>query len=111
MSEELQIDDLKAGRGPAARPGQRITVHYSGWLEDGTRFDSSHERGKPFSFRLGAGNVIKGWDEGVPGMKVGGKRMLIIPPALAYGEKGSGSGKVPPNATLLFEVELIKLVN
>lgn len=107
MSEELQIDDLKAGRGPAARPGQRITVHYSGWLEDGTRFDSSHERGKPFSFRLGAAEVILGWDDGLVGMQVGGLRRLRVPPKLAYGRRGRPG--IPRNATLQFEVELLAI--
>jgi len=115
---ELVKKDIVEGTGKTAETGKAVLVHYTGWLYDpaapgmkGAKFDSSEGRPTPFGFVIGARRVIKGWDEGVPGMKVGGKRMLIIPPALAYGEKGSGSGKVPPNATLLFEVELIKLVN
>lgn len=107
MSEHLQIDDLKPGQGLAARSGQRITVHYSGWLEDGTRFDSSHERDKPFTFRLGAAEVILGWDDGLVGMQVGGVRRLRIGPKLAYGRRGRPG--IPRNATLQFEVELLAI--
>ncbi len=106
MSEGLQIDDLLVGDGPAARRGQRVEVHYTGWLTDGTKFDSSHDRGQPFGFRLGAGEVILGWDDGVVGMQVGGKRRLTIGPDLAYGRRGM-RGVIPPNATLVFEVELM----
>ncbi|OGO50914.1 MAG: hypothetical protein A2148_02115 [Chloroflexi bacterium RBG_16_68_14] len=101
----LQIIDLQVGDGATAEAGRTISVHYTGWLEDGTKFDSSLDRGQPFEFVLGVGDVIEGWDRGVEGMKVGGKRRLVIPPELAYGEAGRGS--IPPNATLTFEVELL----
>jgi FKBP-type peptidyl-prolyl cis-trans isomerase FkpA len=104
----LIIDDLVAGEGAIAKAGQNVTVHYTGWLTDGTKFDSSKDRGDPFVFPLGGGRVIKGWDEGVQGMKVGGKRKLTIPPAIGYGARGAG-GVIPPNATLVFEVELLKV--
>ncbi|MCS6976467.1 MAG: FKBP-type peptidyl-prolyl cis-trans isomerase [Gemmatales bacterium] len=104
----LKYVDLKEGTGPEAKKGDTVEVHYTGWLKDGKKFDSSLDRGKPFSFPLGAGRVIKGWDEGVAGMKVGGKRKLIIPPDLAYGSRGAG-GVIPPNAELTFEVELLKI--
>ncbi|MEJ2733932.1 MAG: FKBP-type peptidyl-prolyl cis-trans isomerase [Anaerolineae bacterium] len=102
----LKYADLEVGQGPAPEEGQTVSVHYTGWLEDGTKFDSSLDRGQPFSFVLGAGRVIRGWDEGVATMKVGGKRQLVIPPELAYGEAGAGE-VIPPNATLIFEVELL----
>ena len=104
----LIIDNLVAGEGAAAAAGQSVTVHYTGWLTDGTKFDSSKDRKDPFVFPLGGGRVIKGWDEGVQGMKVGGKRKLTIPPALGYGARGAGD-VIPPNATLVFEVELLKV--
>ena len=104
----LTIDDLVVGDGAAAAAGQQVKVHYTGWLTDGTKFDSSKDRNDPFVFPLGAGRVIKGWDEGVQGMKIGGKRKLTIPPALGYGARGAG-GVIPPNATLVFEVELLGL--
>jgi len=103
--QELQIQDLVVGTGAEAQAGQLVTVHYTGWLEDGTKFDSSVDRDQPYQFTLGVGEVIKGWDQGVAGMKVEGQRKLIIPPHLAYGETGKGT--IPPNATLIFEVELL----
>ena len=107
MSEELQIEDIEVGTGEEATgSGQTVSVHYTGWLTDGTKFDSSVDRGTPFQFPLGAGMVIKGWDQGVAGMKVGGKRKLTIPSDLGYGSAGAG-GVIPPNATLVFEVELL----
>jgi peptidylprolyl isomerase len=102
----LQYWDIKAGTGPTAMRGQKVNVHYTGWLTTGKKFDSSVDAGKPFSFTLGAGEVIKGWDEGVAGMKVGGKRQLRIPPDLAYGPRGA-AGVIPPNATLIFDVQLL----
>ena len=106
----LQIDDTTIGTGEEARPGAHVVVHYTGWLwQDGVRgrkFDSSKDRGQPFAFPLGAGHVIRGWDEGFAGMRVGGTRSLLIPPELGYGARGAG-GVIPPNATLLFEVELL----
>ena len=103
----LRITDITVGDGPEAKAGQTVVVNYRGTLENGKEFDSSYGRG-PFSFPLGAGRVIKGWDEGVAGMQVGGKRKLVIPPDLAYGERGAG-GVIPPNATLVFEVELLEI--
>jgi len=102
----LKYIDLKVGEGEEAKSGQKVTVHYTGWLTNGTKFDSSLDRKQPFSFQLGAGQVIQGWDQGVAGMKVGGKRKLTIPPELGYGARGAG-GVIPPNATLVFEVELL----
>ena len=106
MAETLQIEELAEGAGPEATVGKTVDVHYTGWLTDGTKFDSSLDRGRPFSFPLGGGRVIKGWDQGVAGMKVGGKRKLTIPPELGYGARGAG-GVIGPNATLVFEVELL----
>ncbi len=102
----LIIEDLQVGTGAEAAAGQYVSVHYTGWLTDGTKFDSSKDRGDPFEFPLGAGHVIRGWDEGVQGMKVGGSRKLTIPSNLGYGPRGAG-GVIPPNATLVFEVELL----
>ncbi len=109
----LQMDDVVEGSGAEARAGQRVSVHYTGWLHDpavpngrGRKFDSSKDRGQPFQFHLGAGQVIRGWDDGVRGMKVGGTRVLVIPPELGYGPRGAG-GVIPPNATLVFEVDLL----
>jgi FKBP-type peptidyl-prolyl cis-trans isomerase FkpA len=104
----LKYLDLQTGSGAVARPGQQAEVHYTGWLTTGEKFDSSVDRREPFAFTLGAGQVIKGWDEGVAGMKVGGKRKLVIPPALGYGARGAG-GVIPPHAELVFEVELLGL--
>jgi FKBP-type peptidyl-prolyl cis-trans isomerase FkpA len=102
----LRYEDLREGTGAEAEAGQIVTVHYTGWLPDGTQFDSSREYDQPFQTPIGVGQVIGGWDEGIPGMRVGGLRKLVIPPALAYGERGAG-GVIPPNATLVFDVELL----
>jgi FKBP-type peptidyl-prolyl cis-trans isomerase FkpA len=102
----LIIEELAIGDGSEAAAGQSVTVHYTGWLTDGTKFDSSKDRNDPFEFPLGARHVIAGWDEGVQGMKVGGRRKLTIPPSLGYGARGAGR-VIPPNATLIFEVELL----
>jgi FKBP-type peptidyl-prolyl cis-trans isomerase len=104
----LNYDDETVGTGKEAKSGDTVDVHYTGWLKDGTKFDSSKDRGRPFSFQVGAGRVIKGWDEGVAGMKEGGKRKLVIPPDLGYGARGA-PGAIPPNAELTFEVELLKV--
>jgi FKBP-type peptidyl-prolyl cis-trans isomerase FkpA len=106
----LQYEDTVVGAGDEAKAGHHVTVHYTGWLyeggQKGAKFDSSKDRSDPFEFPLGAGHVIRGWDEGVQGMKVGGTRILVIPPQMGYGARGAG-GVIPPNATLLFEVELL----
>ncbi|MGO9450349.1 MAG: FKBP-type peptidyl-prolyl cis-trans isomerase [Candidatus Binataceae bacterium] len=111
MDSGLKYKDLKVGTGAVAKAGEQVSVHYTGWLQNpdgskGKKFDSSLDRGQPFDFGLGQQEVIKGWDDGVQGMKVGGKRELIIPPALGYGSRGAG-GVIPPNATLIFDVELL----
>jgi FKBP-type peptidyl-prolyl cis-trans isomerase FkpA len=103
----LQYIDVAAGSGEEARAGQNVTVQYTGWLTTGQQFDSSRDRNQPFTFRLGAGNVIQGWDQGLAGMRVGGQRRLIIPADLGYGARGAG-GVIPPNATLIFDVELLR---
>jgi len=103
----LQYWNIVTGTGATAVAGKQVTVHYTGWLTNGKKFDSSVDRGQPFQFSLGAGQVIKGWDEGVAGMKVGGKRQLRIPPELGYGASGTPGGPIPPNATLIFDVELL----
>jgi len=112
---ELQITDVVDGDGATAEAGQNVVVHYTGWLYDpsqpenkGEKFDSSVDRGQPFSFPLGAGRVIRGWDEGFAGMQIGGKRILVIPPDMGYGASGAG-GAIPPNATLMFEVDLLEI--
>jgi peptidylprolyl isomerase len=104
----LKYVDTKPGDGASPQKGQAVTVHYTGWLKDGTKFDSSRDRGQPFTFRIGQGQVIKGWDEGVATMKVGGVRKLVIPPELGYGARGAG-GVIPPNAELTFDVELLSV--
>jgi len=104
----LKYEDLALGEGAVAAPGHRVEVHYTGWLTDGSKFDSSLDRNQPFRFSLGKGMVIRGWDEGVAGMQVGGRRRLTIPPQLGYGAHGAG-GVIPPHATLVFEVELLDI--
>jgi len=112
--ETVLVTDVVKGMGDEAFPGMVVIVHYTGWLYDaaapdhhGRKFDSSRDRGQPLSFPLGSGRVIRGWEQGIPGMKVGGKRRLVIPPSLAYGSRGAGNGVIPPNATLIFDVELL----
>ncbi|MFC1936597.1 FKBP-type peptidyl-prolyl cis-trans isomerase [Chloroflexota bacterium] len=107
-SSGLQYQQFTEGEGSMIEAGQTAVVHYTGWLTEKSKFDSSKDRGQPFSFKLGAGMVIKGWDEGVAGMKVGGTRLLIIPPEIGYGERGAG-GVIPPGATLIFEVDLLEI--
>ncbi|KIF58535.1 peptidylprolyl isomerase [Pseudomonas fluorescens] len=108
MTDELQIIDLQAGNGKAAVKGALITTQYTGWLEDGTEFDSSWSRGKPFQCVIGTGRVIKGWDQGLMGMQAGGKRKLLVPAHLGYGERTMG--KIPPNSNLVFEIELLEVL-
>ena len=105
----LEIEDLQVGEGIEVANGDQVTVHYTGWLIDGTKFDSSLDRGKPFTFKLGARQVIQGWDSGVRGMQVGGIRKLTIPPELAYGDRAVGGGLIPANSTLVFEVKLLEI--
>jgi len=109
LAAELGIEDLTVGDGAVAEPGKVATVHYTGWLADGTKFDSSLDRGDPFSFKVGGGQVIQGWDQGVAGMKEGGTRRLTIPPELGYGDRPVGGGLIPANSTLIFEVELLQV--
>lgn len=109
MNDELRIEDIQLGEGKAAVKGALITTQYRGFLEDGSSFDSSYERGKPFQCVIGTGRVIKGWDQGLMGMRVGGKRKLWVPAGLAYGERGMGA-RVPANANLLFEIELLEVL-
>lgn len=104
----LQYIDFKVGDGPSPQKGETAIVHYTGWLDDGKKFDASRDHGKPFGFKVGAGQVIKGWDEGVASMKVGGSRRLIVPPELGYGARGAGN-VIPPNARLTFDVELLEI--
>ena len=106
---ELIIEDIKIGDGPSPKTGDTISVHYTGWLTNGKKFDSSLDRKQSLEFQIGVGQVIKGWDQGVITMKVGGKRKLTIPPELAYGNRNVGDGLIPPNSTLIFEVELLKI--
>ena len=105
----LEVEEIKVGTGATPKKGQKVKVHYTGWLTNGKKFDSSVDRGEPFTFQIGLGQVIKGWDEGVMTMKVGGKRKLTIPAELAYGKDGAGGGLIPSNAILIFEVELLGL--
>jgi len=109
--EGLETEVLQEGSGEQAKNGDKLSVHYTGTLEDGTKFDSSLERGMPFEFVLGQDQVIQGWEKGILGMKVGEKRKLVIAPELAYGEQGAGNGAIPPNATLIFEVELLEIIH
>jgi FKBP-type peptidyl-prolyl cis-trans isomerase len=113
MPDGLKYTDTKIGDGTMAHAGSKVSVHYTGWLSNngakGRKFDSSVDRGQPFQFTLGAHQVIPGWDEGVAGMKIGGSRTLIIPPELGYGARGAGGGVIPPNATLIFDVELLQV--
>ncbi|MFL1527493.1 FKBP-type peptidyl-prolyl cis-trans isomerase [Pseudomonas sp. O230] len=108
MNDELQVIDLEAGCGKAAVKGALITTQYRGWLEDGSEFDSSYSRGKPFQCVIGTGRVIKGWDQGIIGMQIGGKRKLLVPAHLAYGERTMGA--IPPNSNLIFEIELLEVL-
>lgn len=109
MSSELKVEDIQLGDGKAVVKGALITTQYTGWLEDGTVFDSSHERGKPFQCVIGTGRVIKGWDQGLMGMKVGGKRKLFVPAHLGYGERAVGA-HIKPNSNLIFEIELLEVL-
>ena len=105
----LRYTDLKVGEGEEAKQGSTVEVHYTGWLEDRTKFDASQDPAHPFTVRIGSDDVIQGWHEGIAGMRVGGRRRLVIPPELGYGKQGAGGGVIPPNATLIFEVELVNV--
>lgn len=107
----LKYVEIVVGTGDMPKTGQLVLAHYTGWLTDGTKFDSSRDRGQPFPFPIGQGRVIKGWDEGLASMKVGGRRLLVIPPDLGYGSRGAGGGVIPPGATLVFDVELVGIQN
>lgn len=107
FASEMKTEDLKVGVGKEAIPGHKVTVHYTGWLTNGQKFDSSVDHGQPFTFNLGAGEVIMGWDQGVAGMKEGGTRRLTIPPGMGYGDRAAGT--IPPNSTLIFQVDLLKV--
>lgn len=107
--QDIEINDIQEGEGEAVQEGDSVLVHYSGRLEDGTVFDSSYERDEPFPFTVGEGMVIEGWEKGLVGMKVGGKRELIIPPEMGYGQRGTPDGTIPPNSTLIFEIELLEI--
>ncbi len=107
MAASIEMEDIETGDGAVASPGDKVSVHYTGWLTDGTKFDSSLDRGQPFTFQLGAGEVIQGWDRGVAGMAIGGVRRLTIPPELAYGDRSVGNGLIPAHSTLVFEVQLL----
>lgn len=107
LASEMKVEDLKVGAGKEAIPGHKVTVHYTGWLTNGQKFDSSVDHGQPFTFNLGAGEVIAGWDKGVAGMKEGGTRRLTIPPQMGYG--GRAAGTIPPDSTLIFQVDLLKV--
>lgn len=108
-SSGLQIEDIQVGSGASPKPGQTVVVHYTGTLADGKKFDSSRDKNQPFQFQFGTGQVIKGWDEGLATMKVGGRRKLVIPPALGYGARDVGNGLIPANSTLFFDVELLEV--
>lgn len=108
-TSELKIETLRPGTGEGAKNGDTVSVHYVGTLADGRKFDSSRERGEPFSFKLGSGLVIQGWEKGILGMKTGETRRLTVPPELGYGARGAAGGSIPPNATLIFEVEMLKI--
>ncbi len=110
MPSGLQYADVTIGKGPTPNDGQIVVVHFTGWLDDGREFDSTHRRAKPFGFPLGSGQVIKGWDEGVRGMRAGGRRRLIVPPQLGYRDTGLGA-LVPPNARLIFDIELVRIID
>jgi FKBP-type peptidyl-prolyl cis-trans isomerase len=108
-ADELKIEEVKVGKGKEAKRGDTVVVHYTGWLTDGKKFDSSKDRNMPFEVKIGVGYVIRGWDDGIPGMKIGGTRKLTVPSEMGYGDYGTGDGTIPGGATLVFEVELLDL--